>query len=72
MEKPRLRPFVKGYPLIGSFFGMLRDPFDFLTRAARDYGDVLRVRVGPFNETCNAQAPDDRKRLKMQALELRV
>jgi cytochrome P450 len=48
MEKPRLPPIVKGYPLIGSFFDMLRDPLDFLTGAVRKYGDVLRVRVGPF------------------------
>jgi cytochrome P450 len=48
MEKPRLPPIVKGYPLIGSFFEMRRDSFDFLTRAVREYGDVFGVRAGPF------------------------
>ena len=57
MEKPRLPPVVRGYPWTGSFFEMRRDPFDFLTRATREYGDVLRVRVGPFGHTSSRTRP---------------
>jgi len=48
MGELRKPPLVKGYPLVGSFLELMRDPFHFLTQAARKYGDVFRVRVGPL------------------------
>jgi cytochrome P450 len=48
MDKTRMPPLVKGYPLVGSFFDVMRDPFNFLTRVVREYGDVARVRIGPL------------------------
>jgi cytochrome P450 len=48
MDKMPLPPLVKGYPLLGSFPDVIRDPLGFLVRTVRDYGDVFRVRVGPM------------------------
>jgi cytochrome P450 len=48
MDKRPLPPLVKGYPFLGSFPDVIRDPLGFLTRTVRDYGDVFRVRVGPM------------------------
>jgi cytochrome P450 len=35
-------------PLAGSFFDLMRGPFDFITKVVQEYGDVVRVRVGPL------------------------
>src|ERR1044072_7573934 len=32
-------------PLVGNLHEFSRDPFGFLTRCARDYGDIIRLRV---------------------------
>src|ERR1700722_15918177 len=48
MEKKPLPPLVKGYPLVGNLFDVLRDPFEFMTRELPKYGDVVRARVGPI------------------------
>jgi cytochrome P450 len=48
MEKKPLPPLVKGYPIVGNFFQVLGDPFDFMSRVIPPYGDVVRVCVGPL------------------------
>jgi cytochrome P450 len=47
MEK-KLPPLAKGYPLVGNFFQILGDPLDYMVRVIPQYGDVVRVRVGPL------------------------
>src|SRR5438309_8965429 len=46
--KPRIPPGPKGRLLLGNLREILHEPFDFLMRCLRDYGDVVRVRVGPL------------------------
>jgi cytochrome P450 len=48
MAHAKLPPGPKGYPLIGNAPSLIREPFDFPLRCARDYGDVVRIRVGPL------------------------
>ena len=40
-------PGPKGAPFVGSLFEMRSDPLGFFARIAREYGDVVRFRVGP-------------------------
>jgi cytochrome P450 len=44
----RIPPGPRGYPLLGNFLPLLREPFDFPIRCAREYGDVVRLRLGPL------------------------
>jgi cytochrome P450 len=46
MTEARVPPGPRGLPLIGSLLPYARDPLGFLTRCAREYGDVVRLR-GP-------------------------
>src|SRR5262245_21714536 len=46
----RLPPRVPGDWLVGNMFQYLRDPLTYLTRASRQYGDVVRSRLGPYND----------------------
>jgi cytochrome P450 len=48
MGNKNLPPLIKGYPLVGNFFDVIRDPFEFMTRVLPGYGDVVRARVGPL------------------------
>jgi cytochrome P450 len=41
---------VPGDWLVGNMFRYLRDPLTYLTRASRQYGDVVRSRLGPYND----------------------
>jgi cytochrome P450 len=54
----RLPPLVKGYPFVGSFFNVFGDPFAFMARIVAEYGDVMRVQVGPV-EFCIFCHPAD-------------
>lgn len=38
-----LPPGPRGWPLVGNLFQAARDPLGFLTRCAREYGDVVRL-----------------------------
>ena len=40
-------PGPKGAPLVGHLFAIRRDPLGFLLSAARDYGDVVPLKIGP-------------------------
>src|SRR4051794_24418955 len=42
-------PGPRGMPLFGSIFDVWRDPLGFLLRGARDHGDVVRFRFGPYD-----------------------
>jgi cytochrome P450 len=42
-----LPPGPRGLPLIGSALELGRDPLGFLTRAAREHGDIARIPFGP-------------------------
>jgi cytochrome P450 len=42
----RIPPGPPGHFLIGNTLQMLREPFDFPVRCFRDYGDVVRLRLG--------------------------
>jgi cytochrome P450 len=48
MKRATRPPGPKGYFLIGNAVQMLRDPFYFPIRCAREYGDVVYLRFGPF------------------------
>jgi cytochrome P450 len=48
METRKQPPLAKGLPLIGNFFQIFRDPLEFMVRVLPQYGDVVRVRVGPL------------------------
>jgi cytochrome P450 len=43
----RVPPGPKGLPLLGMALQVLRDPLGTLQRLARDYGDIVRVPIGP-------------------------
>lgn len=45
MARRKLPPLVEGYPLVGSFLEVIREPFAFLTKSVRRYGDTFRVQV---------------------------
>jgi cytochrome P450 len=42
----RIPPGPPGYPLIGNTLQLVRAPFDFPIRCCREYGDVVRLRIG--------------------------
>lgn len=46
-QRMSLPPGPRGLPLVGSAFDIGRDPLGFLTRIAREYGDITRVAFGP-------------------------
>lgn len=52
-----LPPGPRGLPIIGESLPFGRDPLGYLTRAARTYGDVVRVPFGPQHFTLVAH-PD--------------
>ncbi len=41
-------PGPRGYPVVGILLSMRRDPVGFLTEAARRYGDVVSLKMGPM------------------------
>lgn len=45
--RPPLPPGPRGLPLIGAALQIGRDPLGFLTRAAREHGDITRIAFGP-------------------------
>lgn len=45
MSDAKIPPGPKGLPLFGSMFEYNRDPLGFLTRCAREYGDVSQIRL---------------------------
>src|SRR5262249_16845032 len=42
----KLPPGPPGWPLVGHTVQFARDPLGFLTRCAREYGDVVRLKLG--------------------------
>lgn len=51
MAAATLPPGPPGRPVAERLADLTRDPLAFLTRCARDYGDVVRVRFGPAHLT---------------------
>ena len=45
-ERGKVPPGPRGNFLLGSTLAYMRDPLGFLTRSARDYGDIVRLRLG--------------------------
>jgi cytochrome P450 len=45
---PKLPPGPKGSFLVGNTFQYMRDRMGFLEGAKRDFGDIVRLRLGPF------------------------
>jgi hypothetical protein len=41
-------PGPKGLPLVGSLLDFRRDPLGLMVDAMREYGDVVRFRLGPM------------------------
>ncbi len=58
MGQERLPPLAKGLPLVGNLFDLLDDPLGFMTKAVREHGDVVRLRVGPLRELYVLGHPD--------------
>jgi cytochrome P450 len=50
-------PGPRGAPLVGSLLEMRRDILAFFTRLAREYGDLVRFRIGP-NDAYLVSHPD--------------
>lgn len=46
MTKPSIPPGPRGLPFLGNAVEFLSDPLGLLTRSARRYGDVVRLRLG--------------------------
>ena len=44
----RTPPGPRGNLLLGNLLPIMREPFEFATRCSREYGDVMRMRVGPM------------------------
>src|SRR5687768_711093 len=44
----KIAPGPQGHPIIGMLREMRRDPIRFFMESTRDYGDVVRFRVGPY------------------------
>lgn len=57
-----LPPGPKGLPGAGIIFAYRRDPLGFLTRMARQYGDIVSLPFGPFRSVMLSD-PDDIKEL---------
>jgi cytochrome P450 len=49
MKMTSYPPSPKGFPIIGHLFQQQRDPLGFLLKAARDYGDIVYIKLGPRN-----------------------
>jgi cytochrome P450 len=47
MQAYPIPPGPRGKPIVGSLLDFRRDPLSFLQSLARDYGDVVRFRMGP-------------------------
>ena len=47
MTRAALPPGPKGRPVIGSLLDFRSDPANFLLKCAREYGDVVRFKLGP-------------------------
>jgi cytochrome P450 len=45
-QRGKLPPGPKGGLVLGNTFPFMRDPIGFLTRAAREHGDVVRMKLG--------------------------
>src|SRR4051812_13799907 len=46
MPRSTTPPGPKGHLLLGSLPDYMRDSLGFMTRCAREYGDVVRIRLG--------------------------
>jgi cytochrome P450 len=46
MARTKIPPGPRGHFLLGNALQILRDPFGFMERCGRDYGDVVRIRFG--------------------------
>lgn len=44
----KIPPGPRGLPLLGNSVGYIRDPLGTVTNAARQYGDIARLRLGPY------------------------
>jgi cytochrome P450 len=49
MPAPKRPPGPKGHFLIGNIWQLMRDPFGFPVRCAREFGDVVRFRIGTMS-----------------------
>ncbi|WP_164001597.1 cytochrome P450 [Pyxidicoccus caerfyrddinensis] len=54
---PLLPPGPRGEPLLGNLRALRKDPLTFFPAQVREYGDVVRIRVGPMYVTLLAH-PD--------------
>ncbi|MCY1015654.1 cytochrome P450 [Pyxidicoccus sp. MSG2] len=54
---PLLPPGPRGEPLLGNLRALRRNPLAFFPEQVREYGDVVRIRVGPMHVTLLAH-PD--------------
>ena len=45
---PPFAPGPRGLPLLGTVLEVWRDPIELLTRGAREHGDTVRFRFGPY------------------------
>ncbi len=48
MQVKKAAPGPRGYPFVGILLQMRRDPLGFLSEAARRYGDVVSLKMGPM------------------------
>lgn len=44
----KLAPGPKGYPLIGSFPALKKDPIGFFVKSVQEFGDLVRFNLGPW------------------------
>ena len=42
---------IKGRPIVGSLFDFRRDPLGYFLDAARTYGDIYSLHIGPSLST---------------------
>lgn len=61
-------PVAKGVPLLGAAPDMLRDPLDFILRAARERGPLVRIPLGPRTLTVVGH-PEDLRRVLQEGAE---
>lgn len=62
---PSIPPGPPGYPLVGHLPSFRRDRLGFFTQLAREYGDVVRVELGPRPAVLLAH-PDDIEAVHLQ------